>query len=1162
MIAHSKLRVGFGAALVAFVTAAGLLVRAEPQQPVGTWESVGFAADARRGAAAVALADGRTLIAGGLTSDGLPSADVVILDPIANSLTPAGTLIAARAEHTATLLDDGRVLVAGGRMDGVISSDVELFDPTVGTSTLVALMPQPRADHAAARLADGKVLILGGVTIDGVVLQSAELFDPANNGLTQVGSNLHQPRAGASATALIEGRVLVAGGNNGSTDLASAEIFDPFSQTFSVVDTQLSVARSGHTALLLPHNNGVLVAGGTSGGNAVRTSDLFLPAIFPDPYSWGMGQFVGTGDMVAPRAGAVGGPVGDNGYVFVAGGDAGAAGTYRFATIKTDKDDYYPGEAAVITGSGWQPGEEVRLLIQEDPATHPDYELTVTADSLGNIYWDQWAPDWHDLGVRFYMTAQDSRSRAQMTFTDAPRIASVTLGAQSPNPLLNTNANTATYTVQANRGNNGTVNGSFSVAFSGGTPAGITSSFSPNSPNGTFTANGGTAFPARTLTFTTNGTTPAGSYAFTVTAADGVDAASANGTLVVSAGAATKLAFGQQPSSTSVGANISPAVTVRILDGGNNLVTSDARNVTLAPGTNPSGGTLSGTTTVAASGGIATFPSLAISKAGNGYTLVASSSPALTEATSTAFNVAKGTQTISFGTLANKTYGDPDFTVSATVSSGLTVAFSSLTTGVCSVTGTTVNIVAAGTCTLRASQDGNADYNAATSVDQSFTIVPRSASVTPDAASKIYGDVDPAFTGTLTGFLPADQVTASYTRTEGESVGASPYTISATLSPQAVLGNYAITTGTASFTITPRPATVTVDAASKVYGDSEPAFSGTLTGFVAGDNVQATYARTEGESVGASPYTISATLNPQAVLGNYAITTGTAGFTITPRSAAVTVAAASKVYGDSDPAFSGTLTGFVAGDNVQATYARTAGESVGASPYTISATLNPQAVLGNYTITAGTALFTITPRPAAVTAAAASKVYGDGDPVFSGTLTGFLPADQVTASYTRTAGEGVAGGPYTISATLSPQAVLGNYTITADTALFTITPRPAAVTAAAASKTYGDSDPAFTGTLTGFLPADHVPGYLCAHSGRDCRRQPLHHLGDAEPCERAWQLRRHLQHRELRHREEGGVGDAGGGEQDLRRRRPGVHGHAQWLPGGGRRDGELQPHGG
>ena len=76
--------------------------------------------------------------------------------------------------------------------------------------------------------------------------------------------------------------------------------------------------------------------------------------------------------------------------------------------------------------------------------------------------------------------------------------------------------------------------------------------------------------------------------------------------------------------------------------------------------------------------------------------------------------------------------------------------------------------------------------------------------MTPNAASKSYGDADPAFTGTLTGFLAADGVTATYSRTAGETVAGSPYTISATLSPAGVLSNYNITYNTANFTITPR----------------------------------------------------------------------------------------------------------------------------------------------------------------------------------------------------------------------------------------------------------------------------------------------------------------------------------------------------------------------
>jgi len=82
-----------------------------------------------------------------------------------------------------------------------------------------------------------------------------------------------------------------------------------------------------------------------------------------------------------------------------------------------------------------------------------------------------------------------------------------------------------------------------------------------------------------------------------------------------------------------------------------------------------------------------------------------------------------------------------------------------------------------------------------------FVITRKHASVRPNAASKIAGETDPVLTGALTGFLEKDGVTAVYTRTSGEAVEGSPYTISATLSPADVLGNYNITYYTAEFTI-------------------------------------------------------------------------------------------------------------------------------------------------------------------------------------------------------------------------------------------------------------------------------------------------------------------------------------------------------------------------
>lgn len=78
------------------------------------------------------------------------------------------------------------------------------------------------------------------------------------------------------------------------------------------------------------------------------------------------------------------------------------------------------------------------------------------------------------------------------------------------------------------------------------------------------------------------------------------------------------------------------------------------------------------------------------------------------------------TQTITFGALGGKTFGDADFSVSATVSSGLTVTFTA--SGDCTVSGTTVHLTGAGSCTITAHQAGDATWYAAPDVSQSFAI--------------------------------------------------------------------------------------------------------------------------------------------------------------------------------------------------------------------------------------------------------------------------------------------------------------------------------------------------------------------------------------------------------------------------------------------------------
>lgn len=103
-----------------------------------------------------------------------------------------------------------------------------------------------------------------------------------------------------------------------------------------------------------------------------------------------------------------------------------------------------------------------------------------------------------------------------------------------------------------------------------------------------------------------------------------------------------KLAFSVAPSNTAYGAIITPGVQVTVQDTFGNTATGATNVVTLGIGTNPSTGTLGGTVSVAAVAGVATFSTLNIDKAGNGYTLAASAS-GLTGATSAAFNVSDAT---------------------------------------------------------------------------------------------------------------------------------------------------------------------------------------------------------------------------------------------------------------------------------------------------------------------------------------------------------------------------------------------------------------------------------------------------------------------------------------------------------------------------------------
>ena len=219
---------------------------------------------------AALLQDGRVLIAGGDNREGTVFTSAELFDPATQSFVATGELNQARKGATATLLPNGKVLIAGGQATGGALSSAELYDPVARSFSLTENMQTPRTQHTATLLSNGKVLLMGSIRDT----RSAELFDPATGRFTATGS-LGQARAHHTATLLPSGKVLVVGGTQvqppggggappAPVSLDSVEIYDPASGKFKNAGN-LRVARDSHSATVLA-NGTVLVAGGYSHG--------------------------------------------------------------------------------------------------------------------------------------------------------------------------------------------------------------------------------------------------------------------------------------------------------------------------------------------------------------------------------------------------------------------------------------------------------------------------------------------------------------------------------------------------------------------------------------------------------------------------------------------------------------------------------------------------------------------------------------------------------------------------------------------------------------------------------------------------------------------------------------------------------------------------------
>jgi hypothetical protein len=433
-------------ALLAMFTSLLMLATApaSPAQVLGA----GQLAVERRGHSATLLNDGRILVVGGENAAG-PTAQSELIDPSSGAVS-AGPVSGARTDHAAVLLGDGRVLITGGRDGAGDLGTSEAFDPVANAFIAGPRMARARVGHSATRLTDGRVLVAGG-DADG----SAEIFDPAAGTFTPLDYHLKAPRAFHGVVRLDDGKVLLAGGAlPDGTVLRSAEVFEPSTGSFARISRRMATPRFAPTLVLLPDGKVQVIGGDDATTMEVYTSAsrlfnalvhlppseslvpatlqsrpraaLFTTAADQNPGLAGSGaeilDLVDREDHTlteAPGSGraVVAGGVDKNGQV----SDTVTILASSSATVSTEQADYAPGERVTITGSGWQPGETVALLIREEPETHPDVTASAVADAQGRFVNTDFTPGPTDAGRNFTVTAvgQVSGRVAQTVFSDA-----------------------------------------------------------------------------------------------------------------------------------------------------------------------------------------------------------------------------------------------------------------------------------------------------------------------------------------------------------------------------------------------------------------------------------------------------------------------------------------------------------------------------------------------------------------------------------------------------------------------------------------------------------------------------------------------------------------------------------------------------------------------
>lgn len=596
-------------------------------------------------------------------------------------------------------------------------------------------------------------------------------------------------------------------------------------------------------------------------------------------------------------------------------------------SISSDKDDYAPGETVTLVGSNWQPGESVRIVVNDDGLNVEQpwqRDVTVTSDADGYISDSFQLPSWFVAAYTVTATGELSGA-ATASFTDAISTNTVLTSSLNPSNLGQSVTFTATVTcslsctfdtnhqvqfkdgANANNCNGGTVLGTVTGANLTGTGL---------SRQATFTTSALTAGTHPTMAcFSGGGANPRAGASNSAPLSQVVNACTAAS--VATQPSNQSITYGADATFTAAGAG-NPASTVQWQVSTDNGSTWS--NVSGATGT---------TLTL-------TKPGVALS--GHKYRAVFTNTCGGTEtATSNAatLTVSKKTVTGSF-TAAGKVY---DGTSGAAITgrslqgaiSGDDVSLSGGTASFDDKNAGTDKPVSGSGFTLAGAAAGNYEISTVPSTTADIDARPVTASIT--AADKTYdGTTAATITGcTLNtaangaGVLAGEAVGCSATNGEFANKNAGqdkPLSADVALSGTDKV-NYALTSATAATTadIDRADLTISTVADSKVYDGTTsssgvPTVSGLKTGDTVTNRTQAFQSKdvmgTNGSTLAVTAYTI----NDGNSGGNYSVSTETASGTITK--AALTVQPSPKTpsrqYSDPNPSFSPSYTGFVDGE--------------------------------------------------------------------------------------------------------------------------------------------------------------------------------------------------------------------------------------------------------